>query len=43
LNKNLARFGVADEVTLINGRSFDEATISEVRQIMGSGEVVVYF
>src|SRR4029077_12532002 len=32
LKKNLVRFGVADDVTLINGRSFDEATISEVRQ-----------
>jgi hypothetical protein len=42
LNKNLARFGVADEVTLINGRSFDEATISEVRQTMGSGEVGLF-
>jgi predicted O-methyltransferase YrrM len=42
LNKNLARFGVANEVTVINGRSFDEATISEVRQTMGSGEVGLF-
>lgn len=42
LKKNLARFGVADDVTLINGRSFDEATISEVRQAMSSGEVALF-
>jgi predicted O-methyltransferase YrrM len=32
LKKNLARFGVAEDVTLINGRSSDKAIISEVRQ-----------
>ncbi len=32
LRNNLARFGVAEDVTLINGRSFDDATISEVHQ-----------
>ena len=32
LKKNLARFGVAEDVTLINGRSSDEAIISEVRR-----------
>ncbi len=42
LKKNLARFGVADDVTLINGRSFDESTISEVLQGMGSGEVGLF-
>jgi predicted O-methyltransferase YrrM len=42
LKKNLARFGVADDVTLINGRSFDEPTISEVRHVMGSGEVGLF-
>jgi predicted O-methyltransferase YrrM len=42
LKKNLARFGVADDVTLINRRSFDEATISEVRQAMSSGEVGLF-
>jgi len=31
LKKNLVRFGVADDVTLINGRSSDAAIISEVR------------
>ena len=40
LKKNLARFGVAGDVTLINGRSFDEATIPEVRQAMDGGEVL---
>ena len=30
LKKNLARFGVAEEVTLITGRSYDEATISDL-------------
>jgi predicted O-methyltransferase YrrM len=42
LKKNLARFDVTGEVTLINGRSFDEATISEVRQTIGSGEVGLF-
>src|ERR1700730_17318447 len=42
LKKNLARFGVADDVTLINRRSFDESTISEVRQALGSGEVGLF-
>jgi predicted O-methyltransferase YrrM len=38
LKKNLARFGVLEDVTLINGSSFDAATTSAVRQILGSGE-----
>jgi predicted O-methyltransferase YrrM len=42
LKKNLARFGVAEDVTLINGRSFDEATISAVRQALSSGEVGLF-
>jgi len=42
LKKNLARFGVAEDVTLINGRSFDEATIPEVRQAMDGGEVGLF-
>jgi predicted O-methyltransferase YrrM len=42
LRKNLARFGVSEDVTLINGRSFDEATISAVRQTLGSGEVGLF-
>ena len=32
LKKNLARFGVAEDVTLIKGRSSDAAIISEVHQ-----------
>jgi predicted O-methyltransferase YrrM len=39
LKKNLARFGVAEDVTLINGRSSDQAIISEVHQRLGSREV----
>ena len=42
LRKNLARFGVAGDVTLINGRSFDEATIFEVRHRLSSGEVSLF-
>ncbi len=42
LKKNLVRFGVAEDVTLINGRSFDAAIISEVRQAMGSAEVGLF-
>jgi cephalosporin hydroxylase len=42
LKKNLARFGAADDVTLINGRSFDEPTIPEVRQAMDGGEVGLF-
>jgi predicted O-methyltransferase YrrM len=42
LNKNLARFGVASDVTLINGRSSDEATITNVRQLLSSGEVGLF-
>jgi len=39
LRKNLARFGVAGDVSLINRRFFDEATISEVRQRLSNGDV----
>jgi predicted O-methyltransferase YrrM len=42
LKKNLARFGVTEDVTLINGRSFDEATMSAVRQTLGSGRVGLF-
>jgi predicted O-methyltransferase YrrM len=42
LRKNLARFGVAEDVTLINGRSFDEATISEVRKQLSSRDVGLF-
>lgn len=42
LKKNLARFGVGEEVTLITGRSFDEAIIYQVRQILSSGDVGLF-
>ena len=42
LKKNLARFGVAEEVTLITGRSFDEAIIYQVRQRLSSGDVGLF-
>jgi predicted O-methyltransferase YrrM len=42
LKKNLARFGVAQDVTLINGRSSDEAIISEVRRRLSSREVSLF-
>jgi len=42
LKKNLARFGVAEEVTLITGRSFDEAIIHQVRQCLSSGDVGLF-
>jgi predicted O-methyltransferase YrrM len=43
LKKNVARFGVAKDVTLINGRSSDEAIISEVRRRLSSREVSLLF
>src|SRR5437870_12159222 len=42
LKKNLARFGVAEEVTLITGRSYDEVTISDVRKRLTSGDVGLF-
>jgi predicted O-methyltransferase YrrM len=42
LKKNLIRFDVADDVTLIHGRSFEEATISEVRRHLSSREVGLF-
>jgi predicted O-methyltransferase YrrM len=42
LKKNLARFGVLDDVTLINGRSSDASTISAVRQQLGSSDVGLF-
>jgi predicted O-methyltransferase YrrM len=42
LKRNLARFGVAEDVTLINGRSSDEAIISEVRQCLSSRDVSLF-
>ena len=42
LKKNLARFGVAEDVILINGRSSDEAIISEVRRRLRSRDVGLF-
>src|SRR2546429_2541462 len=42
LKKNLVRFGVADDITLINGRSSDAAIISEVRQCLNKSEVGLF-
>jgi len=42
LKMNLSRFGVAHDVTVINGRSSDEAIISEVRQRLSSCEVSLF-
>jgi predicted O-methyltransferase YrrM len=42
LKKNLARFGVLEDVILIEGRSSHETTKSAVRQILGSGEVGLF-
>jgi predicted O-methyltransferase YrrM len=42
LKKNLARFGVAQDIILINGCSFDEETIADVRQCLTSGEVGLF-
>ena len=42
MKKNLARFGVADDVALIDGRSFEDATITEVRQRLRSDEVGLF-
>ena len=42
LKKNLARFGVLEDVTLINGRSFEETTKSAIRQMLGSREVDLF-
>jgi len=42
LKKNLVKFGVAEDVTLIVGRSFEEATMSEVRRNLSSREVGLF-
>jgi predicted O-methyltransferase YrrM len=42
LRKNLARFGVLEDITLIEGRSFHGSTKSAVRQIFGAGEVGLF-
>jgi predicted O-methyltransferase YrrM len=42
LRKNLKRFGFLDQVTLINGRSFDPATIAMVRQLSSPGQIGLF-
>jgi len=42
LKRSLDRFGVAEEVTLITGRSFDEAIISDVHQRLSSEDVGLF-
>jgi predicted O-methyltransferase YrrM len=42
LKRNLARADLLDSVTLINGSSFDESTISTVKQNVGLGEVGLF-
>ena len=42
LNKNLTRFGVRDAITLINGSSSDEKTISIVRATFAPGEIGLF-
>jgi len=42
LKKNLARVGLLDGVTLINGSSFDEKTISAVKENVGPGEIGLF-
>jgi predicted O-methyltransferase YrrM len=42
LTMNLQRFGVTKDVTLINGRSFDEAIIANVRQCLTSNDVGLF-
>jgi predicted O-methyltransferase YrrM len=42
LKKNLARFGVLEDITLINGRSFDETTKLAVQQSFRVAEVGLF-
>jgi hypothetical protein len=42
LKKNLKRFGFLDQVTLINGRSFDPNTVAIVRQISGPRQIGLF-
>jgi predicted O-methyltransferase YrrM len=42
LKKNLKRFGFLDQVTLINGRSFDPNTIATVRQVFGARQIGLF-
>ena len=42
LKKNLSRAGLLDAVTLINGLSYEEKTITAVREMTGPGEVGLF-
>jgi predicted O-methyltransferase YrrM len=42
LKRNLGQFGVSEDVTLINGPSFDETTTSTVRQILAGRDVGLF-
>src|SRR4029450_112367 len=42
LRKNLKRFGFLDQVTLINGRSFDPITIAMVRELSGPRQIGLF-
>lgn len=42
LKRNLARADLLDAITLINATSFDEKTVSTVRQNVGPGEVDLF-
>ncbi|HEX7531177.1 MAG TPA: class I SAM-dependent methyltransferase [Pyrinomonadaceae bacterium] len=42
LEKNLSRAGLLDAVTLINGSSFEERTITAVREMAGPGEIGLF-
>ena len=42
LKKNLARFGVSDLVTLLQGHSFDEAILARVQETFGLGSVGLF-
>jgi predicted O-methyltransferase YrrM len=42
LKRNLTRADLLDAVTLINGSSFDESTISTVKQNIGPGEIGLF-
>jgi hypothetical protein len=39
LTKHVARAGVLDSVTLINGASFDQTTVTTVKEQFGLGEI----
>jgi predicted O-methyltransferase YrrM len=42
LKKNLSRAGLLDAVTLISGSSFEEKTITAVREMAGPGEIGLF-